>query len=311
MAGIVRDLGNFDAIINNVVMTKYEWPRCLSAQCADIVTKTNRFARILTLTITFFIFLIFLSWTFSPVFTVVFSGADPTGRRLHPFLAHFFFDYQSSPSYEAVYCFQSVSLLSFCMSASNFDAMFVAFLMQAGAQYRVLTASLGKLREAAEESAYGMDYDKAEGGSVSGPDLSPPGRNTEFQQELLKRHIVQHLRKCIMHHNDIITFIKKLDDVFNPIMLAEILYSMCEIAVSGLQATESQEVALTAYSCEWYHMDPQINAMLRMVIMRAQKPSKITAFHFKVICTDTYGTLLNGAYTYFALLKEIKKGSAT
>ncbi|KAJ8892048.1 hypothetical protein PR048_004615 [Dryococelus australis] len=159
----------------------------------------------MTEALAFLIFLISLSWTLSPVATAWISGVDPTGWRPHPFLAAYFFDYQSSPNYELTYCFQTVSLFFFSMSVSSFDTVCVAFFMQVAAQFRILLMSLRRLQEVGEESlACSMMYSKAEDGNAVGPSSTIPGGSTDCQQEALKKHVLQYLKYLIKHHNDII-----------------------------------------------------------------------------------------------------------
>ncbi|XP_063228993.1 odorant receptor 13a-like [Bacillus rossius redtenbacheri] len=231
----------------------------------------------------------------------------PSPRRALPFQAAYFFDHRRSPAYEAAYCFQVASATLIAGMVVSYDTTTAAFLIHAAGQLQVLKCSLRGLRGAA---------------------LAPGPRR-------------RLLADCVRHHDAVTAFVKELDNVYHPFMMMQFLYSVFIIALSVFLATESStntsdlfkfmalvlassselflfcrygdaiiqlsgEVATEAYSMEWYEEDEEFKAMVLMMITRAQKPAKLTAFRYKDISLETYGALLNSSYTYFALLKELK-----
>ncbi|XP_063236101.1 odorant receptor Or2-like [Bacillus rossius redtenbacheri] len=200
-----------------------------------------------------------------------------------------------------------------------FDMACMALVMHARAQFDVLAVTLRDLGARATK-------EQAGGGGPFSPGLC--------------RRMHQGLVRCIEHHKDVIRFVEKLDTAYHPIMLGLIVYSMTMIAITSFKATESsaevgdllkfaalsstcifelyffcrlcddilqgsQAVAAAACCCDWYDTDAEFKDTLKMLILRANKPVRLSAGRFRTMSLETFAALLNSSYSLFAMLKQL------
>ncbi|XP_017766931.1 PREDICTED: odorant receptor 13a-like [Eufriesea mexicana] len=150
------------------------------------------------------------------------------------------------------------------------------------------------------------------------------------------------LRNYIQQHQALIKFCKRLEDVFSSIVLGQVLLFSLIICLDGylvlmesaprsrriifafhisscmyqlLMFTyncdclirDSKDVATAVYTSAWslLPMD-KYGRMLRrdltLVVMRSQKPCRLTANGFFVVSLETYTNILSTAVSYFTLL---------
>ncbi|XP_020706849.2 odorant receptor 13a-like [Athalia rosae] len=151
------------------------------------------------------------------------------------------------------------------------------------------------------------------------------------------------LTTYIDHHRAVIKFSDKLNRLFSPIMLCQVLASNLIICLVGLQMTstltdegkvlkyfaylmmalyqlmmfclpgddlinQSSAVSDAAYSTNWYLATESFKADVIFVIVRGQKPSRITAGKFNVMCMEHFGTVLSASMSYFMVLRSFSQG---
>nr|XP_034826618.1 putative odorant receptor 92a [Maniola hyperantus] len=67
----------------------------------------------------------------------------------------------------------------------------------------------------------------------------------------------------------------------------------------------SMEVSHAVYNSKWYHLNVTSGKNLLIVLTRAQKPCKLTAFGFSDVSLKAFMSILSSAWSYFALLKTV------
>ncbi|XP_075972427.1 odorant receptor 4-like [Anticarsia gemmatalis] len=67
----------------------------------------------------------------------------------------------------------------------------------------------------------------------------------------------------------------------------------------------SMEVSDAIYNSEWYNIDAKERRNFLLVLIRAQKPSKISAYGFFDFNLMAYTSILSTSWSYFALLKTV------
>ncbi|XP_058814370.1 odorant receptor Or2-like [Topomyia yanbarensis] len=70
---------------------------------------------------------------------------------------------------------------------------------------------------------------------------------------------------------------------------------------------ESMAIALAAYSGPWFELDTVVRKKLLMIILRAQRPLKITVGNVFPLTLEMFQSLLNASYSYFTLLRRVYK----
>ncbi|XP_069682447.1 odorant receptor 10-like [Periplaneta americana] len=135
-------------------------------------------------------------------------------------------------------------------------------------------------------------------------------------------------------------FIMELEDVFNPMMLAQFLSSsgtLCLIifqitvmedagfgmatfvqflAISIMQLLlfcwygneltfQCESVVRAAYESSWYEASISFKSSLCMMIMRAMKPFRLTGGKLYVMSLDTFVAIMKASFSYFTMLNQL------
>ncbi|XP_050303357.1 odorant receptor 13a-like [Anthonomus grandis grandis] len=143
-------------------------------------------------------------------------------------------------------------------------------------------------------------------------------------------------KECIIIHQEIINYVKRLNDSIKYIMILDFLPSSIQLAgltfqiitnlnviqcillgqfISTLVARvyiycntahdlflESQRISYAWYEIDWTVLPSDVRINMMFSIMRAQKPLRITIGDFQKISLETFLVILKGTYSYMMLL---------
>ncbi|XP_053611459.1 odorant receptor 13a isoform X2 [Plodia interpunctella] len=145
-----------------------------------------------------------------------------------------------------------------------------------------------------------------------------------------------------MQHQHIIRLSEELEDIFNLPNLFNVLVGSVEICALGFNLTmgsltqipgcvlflssvllqilmmsvfgenlirESQNIGDAAFSCEWYKFDAKTRKFILIIITRAHKPQKLTAYKFSTISYGSFSKIISTSWSYFTILKTVYKPS--
>nr|WBF91111.1 odorant receptor SameORX [Schistocerca americana] len=149
------------------------------------------------------------------------------------------------------------------------------------------------------------------------------------------------LCQCIESHQKVIRFVKQLENSMSSIVMLQFYFSVLIICVTLFQATystdyssvlksvsylpvpagqiylycwaahnvteQAEAVTLAAYGCSWLEASPRFKRALRILMCRAQKPLVITAAHLYPMSRDTFVSLVNASYSFYALLGQMNR----
>ncbi|XP_069696751.1 odorant receptor 4-like [Periplaneta americana] len=286
----------------------------------QLVMGAARKARVLTWTMFVIVHGMLCSWIALPIahkYSQNHAQTDPDKPSPYfCFIIWLPFDAIHSPVYEIVYTIQTICFLMACLYYTSINTVFLTFIIHTATQFKILIMSL-------------KDMDK----------LFPVNEENTFTPSK-KLELDVYFKECIKHHQAIIRFAKDMDEVFSPLQLFYFFCSqliMCVVMfqvvlswgqgngvfkfVLGLAAAacgplmfcwfgtdiiqESLAVQQVAYGCNWYHRATSFKQLLGLVIMRAQKPVRLTAGMFYDVSLTTFTQMLNSVYTYFAVLKQL------
>nr|QAB43919.1 olfactory receptor OR40 [Oedaleus asiaticus] len=207
------------------------------------------------------------------------------------------------------------------------DMLVLSIMIHASAQLEVLNLSFGRLGKAAgnrESGAAGSCLREA-------ADTEETSRREKFCREL---------QDCIRHHQYVIQLVADVERLLTSMILTQVLGATAIICVALFQfATnienigtmlrvsvymsfmvnevfmycwfahniidQSSRVADSAYGCGWPGAPPALQRCLLVVICRAQRPLAVTAGKFYHVSRETFLQLINAAYTYYALLRQM------
>ncbi|PSN55723.1 Odorant receptor 57a [Blattella germanica] len=159
--------------------------------------------------------------------------------------------------------------------------------------------------------------------------------------ELYINQVDTHMRLCVQYHQNLLKQAKILDKALALIMFTQILSSSFLLAIIGvLMATakdsstmtmgatylsyvlmetgllcwiatqlriQSEMVGQAAYNCMWYGYPKRIKLSLRFIIKRSQKPVILSLGPFGSLSMELFGKILNSAYSYFTLMKDVSR----
>nr|QAB43887.1 olfactory receptor OR8 [Oedaleus asiaticus] len=68
---------------------------------------------------------------------------------------------------------------------------------------------------------------------------------------------------------------------------------------------QSSRLLESVYTCGWPGAPPSLQKALVVVLLRARRPLGLTAGKFYHVSRETFLQLINAAYTYYALLRQM------
>ncbi|XP_071867039.1 uncharacterized protein [Bombus fervidus] len=228
-----------------------------------------------------------------------------------------------SPYYEMIFILQTISMYYVSVSYFCFDNVFCILAIHLAGQFRILRYRFTKL----------CDMERRMKKNDTKPAL------TEHVHVFYEK-----LKTCIRHHQTLITFCDRLENVYTMLIFGQVLVFsvlICLFAYQGLLAgaplarrsififllvgsmallfmftyscdgviEHSEKVAIGAYSALWTIMPMNKSGrMLRndltMVIGRSRRVCCLTANKFFPVSLETYTTILSTAISYFTLLRN-------
>ncbi|EDX18048.1 GD17258 [Drosophila simulans] len=135
-------------------------------------------------------------------------------------------------------------------------------------------------------------------------------------EELAENIQLERLKCIVEKHNNIISFAKRLEDFFNPILLANLMISSVLICMVGFQIITSTLTAQILYECQWEGSDrfeihsftptsKRIRNQIWFMILCSQQPVRITAFKFSTLSLQSFTAILSTSISYFTLLRSV------
>ncbi|PSN53708.1 Odorant receptor 40 [Blattella germanica] len=74
--------------------------------------------------------------------------------------------------------------------------------------------------------------------------------------------------------------------------------------VGNYLTTQTERVGAAAYASLWYVQSTKYQRHLQLVIMRSQRPLKLSVGPFGVVSLELFAKIMNTAYTYYTLMRE-------
>ncbi|XP_068978354.1 uncharacterized protein [Bombus flavifrons] len=254
---------------------------------------------------------------------VIANAGKNNSERVLPFNVWLNLPVSMSPYYEMIFTLQTISTYYVSVSYFCFDNVFCILAIHLAGQFRILRYRFSKL----------CDMERR--------------MKEDDMESALTRHVhvfYEKLKTCIRHHQTLITFCDRLENVYTMLIFGQVLvFSMliCLFAYQGLLAAiplarrsififllvgsmvllfmftyscdsvieHSEKVAIGAYSALWTIMPMNKSGkMLRndliMVIERSRRVCCLTANKFFPVSLETYTTILSTAMSYFTLLRN-------
>ncbi|XP_073960377.1 putative odorant receptor 92a isoform X2 [Choristoneura fumiferana] len=90
------------------------------------------------------------------------------------------------------------------------------------------------------------------------------------------------------------------------LFLSSVLLQIFMISVFGEKLiTESTKISDSAYLCKWYEMNSRSKNTILLLMIRAQKPQRLSANKFSVICLKGFCKIISNSWSYFTILRTV------
>ncbi|XP_049947975.1 odorant receptor Or2-like [Schistocerca serialis cubense] len=245
------------------------------------------------------------------------------GERRLPFVQLSWLDTSQLAVYAATYTLQCAGTFLLAFATVSVDCFFVAIMVHVSVQLRILSSRINALELRTNLAGSARNFE----------------RDVSVEASDIQRDMYTELRLCIQYHQDILRFVRYLDSVMSPLAMTQFISGVLLACVALFQATlspdvsavfrcaaalptptmqiylycwgaedvvqQGEAVSLAAYSCGWHEASGRFRRALRILMSRAQKPILLTAGRVYVINKATFISLMNAAYSYYALLRQL------
>ncbi|XP_076301383.1 odorant receptor Or2-like [Lasioglossum baleicum] len=285
----------------------------------DIVNRCSSVCTIFIGLLTLFAHLTAFCYAASPLIANI--GKNESDRVL-PFNLWLDLPVTMTPYYEILFIIEVLSLYQICVAYFCFDNFLCIMNLHVASQFRILQYRLTNLRYKQDELDRLVD--------------------TKICMLYSTKDVYVTFKSYVHQHQVLIAYCKKLEAIFNLIVLGDILTFSVVICLNGCQALvtesarrfiflfflltsfvhllmftyscdgvmrESLKVATGIYNSPWCCLTfNKYGRMLRkgaiLIIMRAKVPCYITARGFFPITLETYTKVWSTAASYFTLLRQ-------
>ncbi|XP_050680521.1 odorant receptor 4-like [Leptidea sinapis] len=220
-----------------------------------------------------------------------------------PFLVKYFFNPFTEMMWPLVYFHQIWSTIISCFNVFGPDTLFYSFCMYISINFDILSRRFTDVVAADDD-------------------------------ETRKR-----LRACVLRHQELIELVNKVEVMYSPSTLCNIIISSFLICLSAFNITfindigavfafftfllmsfsqisllcyfgdmimtSSVQIYHAVYNCQWYSTSSDIKRSIYIILIRSQKPCKLTAANFATLNLNAFTTILSRSWSYFALLRTM------
>ncbi|PSN30185.1 Odorant receptor 52 [Blattella germanica] len=205
------------------------------------------------------------------------------------------------------------------------DALFITLILYISGQFELLCDSLRSMPKNLEIRLAKI-YTKV-----------PECNDLRF--DVLQREAEMYIRECAVHHQHLIRESRRVESLWRRVFFAQFLIESLWICLMRFRAmtmenrtdilmmilmlvcilmqmslycsfgsqllTQSENVSNAVYSTDWYNQSENFKLTARMIIMRAQKPVRISAGLFGTISMPLLTKILRSSYSYLTLLLNL------
>ncbi|XP_013175755.1 PREDICTED: odorant receptor 46a, isoform A-like [Papilio xuthus] len=217
-----------------------------------------------------------------------------------------------------LYLYQSIGIHFHMLANLNIDTFFLGLMILVIAQLDILKDKLSCLTDTSK--------------NISGE------RN--FDREQYEKNVIINFNQAIVHHDELCKFCSLIQDTFNItlllqfgmassiicvclfrftlpaakeyyIFLATYMFIMViQIMVPCWFGTRIMEksclLSRAVYSCNWTSRSRRFKSSLRLFVERTNRPISITGGKMFTLSLVTFSSIMNSAYSFFTLLRNVQ-----
>nr|QIJ45817.1 olfactory receptor [Glyphodes pyloalis] len=273
---------------------------------ADILKESVKFLNFVVLLLYYICLVVIIAFPLMPVTSMAYEYYKTgTTECKYPYLVKYFFDAYTTAMWPAVYFHHVISTAIVGASVFGSDSLFYAACIYIQMHFRLLCHRFENIvRESDEETRREL--------------VSAVRRHQElidlvdqvemlYSKSTLFNIVTSSFLICLSGF-----IITVLDDISIVVTFATFLFmNLSQISLlcffGDMLMRSSTQISSAVYHSFWYEADPKIKRSLLLILMRAQKPCKLTACNFADLNLTAFTTILSRSWSYFALLKTMYK----
>nr|XP_034179731.1 uncharacterized protein LOC117604098 isoform X2 [Osmia lignaria] len=222
------------------------------------------------------------------------------GRRL-PY--EFFLEIRETPWFEIAYVFQILAIISVGVTSVGVDTTAPLFALIACGHFEVIRSRIENLFPARRSCSSSSSSSGADDLRIC---LIYHRTLLEFCKEIERRaHIIFLIQLVLSTYNISLVGFKLVGDdpdkfkYFTPLLISLMQLFLCSWPADLLLA-KSEAIGGAAFSSPWYRHPVPLQMPISMLLIRAQKPARLTAGKFVVLSLETFGSvsLLSSTISY-------------
>ncbi|XP_026671568.1 odorant receptor 13a-like isoform X2 [Ceratina calcarata] len=258
-----------------------------------------------------------------PIIDVLFQNqeSDNVTVKNFPFAATYPTTFYKFPCYEIAYVSQMLATSICCLIMLATDGLIATAVLHTCGHFAVVRKNIQQL------DSYIHDVTSSKNGSQH---ISA----NLYEVKIQMAHVIK-------HHQTVLRFCDNMEKNFHPMLFLQTMASSLLICFVGFQVSitlteqskmikfashlivaffqlllfcfpgdilirESFSISTAAYSTDWWQLPNFVEHEIRMIILRSQKPSFVTAGKIYVMHLENFTAILSTAFSYFAMLRSFE-----
>ncbi|KDQ83630.1 hypothetical protein L798_06891 [Zootermopsis nevadensis] len=238
------------------------------------------------------------------------------------------FDISSTIVFELVNISQLLAALIYTLMLLGFNGLYATLVCIACSQLQKLRANLLDIRQKQDTAEH--------------PDPGAETGHEERQKVHAFYHMQDQLNDCVRHHQQILSYIRAMEETFSPMMVVIFLLDLASLCLGSFSIVTSwgnyvqmsqgivtygllllvlaiycwfgyelsyqaENVRDAAWGCDWVGTPVSFQKSIRLIISSANKEFTLTAGKIVPVTISTLVTMVNQSVSYFMFLLEVKK----
>ncbi|XP_050071387.1 odorant receptor 13a-like [Anopheles maculipalpis] len=302
-------------LINEIQAEWTEYQKSDNHEIQSLITATVKRTRIFVIVYTTVFVIICLEYASMPLFKFVyhnlFSKSPSNFTVTIPYSSRFFYSTEIHTSFSLTYFFVMVGVYLLALTLSGFDSLFSTLAMHITTMFKFLKIEIDQL---------GLDMRAGTG----------------------RAEIRDKMKRIILKHKINLSLIEQLEDGFSFYLMVQFLTSSIVVCVVLYELTivfgwnedtfktltylpgailqlflfcwyaqniteEANLVADHIYNIPWYLSDTPLQKTILTFMVKAQKPTGVTASKFYMVTLQSFQRISSTSYSYFTLLQTINQ----
>ncbi|CAL7938362.1 unnamed protein product [Xylocopa violacea] len=228
----------------------------------------------------------------------------------------FFLEVTDTPWYEITYAIQIIAMFNVGFICVGVDMTGPLFILVTCGYFEAIRSRIENLHAMASLT-------------ISAPIIRMETSTRNMQ--------LKNLRLCVIHHRMLLEFCKNIEHLMNVIFLMQLIGSTYSISLVGFKLvednpdkykyitqlsigviqlllcnwpadvllTKSEAIGRAAYLVPWYQYPGHLRKPTSMLMIRGQRPVRLTAGKFVALSLQTFASMISTAASFFTVVRSV------